>query len=356
MTRRILYIYPKRSAFIDRDLALLAQGYRIDDHELFKGPPWLLPWWLLMQFLFLIRHTSWKKDVICHFAGYHSVLPSLFSKRCFIILAGSDGASFPHINYGNFRKRLYGWATAFSVRHATRLLPVDASLVESEQTYDPSGPGRQGVKAFVTRLNTPWTVIPYGFDHEKWLADPHVSRDQQTIVCVASGTMPGNAVHYRKGIDLILAIAPLLPKLRFRVIGCPDPTAYAELPGNIEVLAPMNAFALRAAYSEAAFYLQPSIMEGFPNAVCEAMLCGCVPIVSNVAAMPHIVGSSGFKCMKRDAQALMNTIKEAHSDPSQKDRSIAARERILMKFTARHRLDALTMVLTEPDSPMAQRC
>ena len=55
---------------------------------------------------------------------------------------------------------------------------------------------------------------------------------------------------------------------------------------------------LKILYNESKFYFQLSNTEGFGVALCEAMLCGCVPIVSDVNFLPSIVGNSGFVLKK----------------------------------------------------------
>lgn len=343
----LLYLFPRPTVFVQRDLDMLAADFTVQQHALLRGPKVLLPFRLLAQLWFLILHKAWRHDIICHFAGYHSVLPTLMGRRCFIILAGSDGACFPSIRYGNFRKAIYGRATAFSVRHATCMLPVDDTLIGSEQDYDSASPRHQGVKAHVPGLRTPWKVVHYGFDTSYWTPDDSQHRDPLLFVCAASGAVPGSAVHFRKGVDLIIAAAELVPQARIVIAGSAAPEAYVELPPNVTVLGRLDGDAMRQLYRSAAFYMQPSMMEGFPNALCEAMLCGCVPLVSNVAAMPGIVGRIGHILIERNAHMLAELMRKAMHEPKVEveRRSHEARSHVVEKYPVQHRRELLLDVL-----------
>ncbi len=339
---------PRRSTFIKRDIETLSTRYDVRSHELLKGKTWSLPFRMLHQLAWLLMHAAWEREVICHFAGYHSLLPTLLCRRSFVILAGSDAACFPNIQYGNFRKPLYAWATRRSVRWSTRLLPVDNTLITAHQTYDPSAPANQGVKAFVPGLRTPHTVIPYGFDATIWQADPRLPREPALFVCVAAGALPGNAVHFRKGMDMLIEAAKRLPEATFIAVGSPEPSRYNGIPTNLRVEGKCTGAQLRGLFSTATFCLQVSIMEGFPNALCEGMLCGCVPVVSNITAMPSIVGDTGFICMHRQVDELVNALSKAITTPHAEiiRRSIAARARIAEHYSVEHRVNALLNVLS----------
>lgn len=345
----LLYCFPKRSTFIDRDIHALSARYHVPQHELNTGAAWLLPFRLLDQLAWLLLNRAWQHDVICHFSGYHSVLPSLIAKRCFIILAGSDCASIPGIRYGNHARILLGWATRFSARRATRLLPVHASLMKRTQAYADNVPREQGILAFAPDMTTPWTEIPYGFDGQFWCPDPSTPRSPDLFVCVTGPAAPNNRVHPLKGVDLLLQIAERLPQAQFQVVGLADTHAYSSAPSNVVFSGRVTPEQLRGIYRSASFYMQLSLSEGMPNALCEAMLCGCIPLVSNVASMPAIVEGVGHVLLRRDADHGMRACIHLLSIPIHERRRAAAqaRERIVHDFPMERRTKELLAQLAE---------
>lgn len=79
--------------------------------------------------------------------------------------------------------------------------------------------------------------------------------------------------------------------------------------------------------------------EGFPNALCEAMLCECVPIVSDVFSMPEIIESSGFVLKERNDELLDELIQTAISthDYELSSQGKFAREIISKKYNLENR-------------------
>lgn len=339
----LLYLFPKNSTFIARDVAELGAHFDVRTHELLRGPKWLLPWRLLLQFIWLLRNGAMGSTTVCHFSGYHAVLPAILAKHSLIILAGADCAAIPSIGYGNFNRRLLGWATGFAARHATRMLPISAHLIDHEQTYDPSIPMRQGIAAHVRDLTTPFTEVPYGFDASLWPEVPASTRLERCVVSITGPAAPGNTVHQLKGVDLLLEAARQLPDWTFVVIGVLDPEAYAGSPRNMDFVAWSAPEELKKRLASARFYAQLSMSEGFGNALCEAMLCGCIPVVSNVGAMPRIVGATGAVVMHRNAAEVVSALRMlAASDSNElENRSKAARSRIVDEFPLEKRRRSL---------------
>ena len=88
---------------------------------------------------------------------------------------------------------------------------------------------------------------------------------------------------------------------------------------------------MQALYDKHEFYIQISMSEGFPNAICEAMECNCIPIGSNVAAIPEIIGDTGFILYKRDIEKFKALLNEAMQS-DKKALAKKARERIMTKY------------------------
>lgn len=352
----LLYTFPSSSSFIQRDLDALSEHFDVRTHALLRGPRWLLPIRLISQFIWAVANRMWAHDVICHFSGYHAILPSLLAKRSFIILAGSDCAAVPAIGYGDHTRRMKGWASRYAAQHATRLLPVHASLISRTARYSTTVPEKQGIAAFAHGLKTPFTVVPYGFDPETWLPIAGVQRDTALFVCVCGPAAPGNRVHHIKGIDLILGLAEQLPNARFQLIGLADVHAYADAPPNLQTVGRVGGAELRVILSKASFYIQPSLSEGMPNALCEAMLCGCIPVVSDVASMPDIVGAVGTVLLHEDAALAAEACKQllALSAGERETIALQCRERIASRYAMSMRVKGLLDTL-QPDLSQAER-
>lgn len=289
------------------------------------------------------------RDIISHFAGHHSVLPTLLGFRTHIIIAGADACSFPGIGYGSFRKPWMRIAMAYSMRNASTLLPVHESLRRFKNTFSDFGPPEQGYSRFVHGLNATERPLPYGFDIKHW-----PSREARTTrsgaICIAMGASAGNPVHFRKGVDLIVEAARALPGLPFTVVGVTRTESYTGLPTNVRLIGRVNQPNLLELYQSHSIYLQPSVMEGFPNALCEAMLCGCLPVVSAITSMPSIVGDTGVIITERRPEALIAAIKALlEADPEEVEaRRKAARERIL-PYTMQRRLEGLLGAAGRPE-------
>ena len=96
-------------------------------------------------------------------------------------------------------------------------------------------------------------------------------------------------------------------------------------------------------YQRAKVYCQLSRYEGLPNALCEAMLCGCVPVGTRNNGIPIAIGDTGFYADYGDVKGTADAIARAMDAPPEKGEK--ARERIATGFRTEQRERALTELI-----------
>jgi glycosyltransferase involved in cell wall biosynthesis len=118
---------------------------------------------------------------------------------------------------------------------------------------------------------------------------------------------------------------------------------YKPQSSNIEVLGKETPASLVQRYNTHEFYLQLSSSEGFPNALGEAMACGCVPIGSAVGAIPEIIGYTGLLLERKELGTLQTLIQDWMAGKRQ---LTSPRARIERYFTYAHRRQLLLQALS----------
>lgn len=342
---KLLFIYKTPSSFVLKDRELLARNFEVRSFSFNPIHKLLTPLELIREKIFLLLHIWTCKAIVCEFADYHTLLPTLygklFNKPCYLILCGTECYSFPSINYGNHNKKLMSAATCFSIKNATHVMPVHKSMVLSNYTYSDSDYLQQGYKAFCKNVETPFTEINYGYDSKAFFfnQETKIKNSFLTVAVNAKGS-----TFYRKGIDLIIELAKRCPDYTFTLLGVKDELDHLQLTKNITLLPPVAHSELINYYSQHEFYLQLSIAEGFPNALCEAMLCECIPIGSDVFGIPDIIGDTGFILKKKDVALLRNVVAEAvKSDKVTLAKK--ARQQIMENFPEEKREEKLVAII-----------
>lgn len=265
-----------------------------------------------LQKLFLLRHIWQCNLVVVQFAGYHSLLPVLyakiFAKPCLIISGGTDAHYFPGIGYGNWQKNILKTFTALSFKWCTHIAPKHKSLMYSEYRYDHGEPAQQGILARLPQLKIAFTEITNGYDSAKWHCS--IQKKPNTFITV-SGAWQYSFQQQLKGIDLLLAAASSFPEAEFIILGVDNTNRISNPPPNVRIKHAVKNDELIDIFSRCEFYLQLSMAEGFPNSICEAMLCECIPIGSSVFSIPEIIGDSGYILHHRNAEELKQVIAQA---------------------------------------------
>ncbi|MBK7149260.1 MAG: glycosyltransferase family 4 protein [Bacteroidetes bacterium] len=310
--KTILFFYNHITTFVQKDIELLSDNFLVLPHDFYTDSKLATPFSFLKQKFFLLRHILGADVLLCQFAGYHSLLPALFArisgKKCFIVVGGTDAHNFPGIGYGNFQKRLLRLFTEWSYTLCTRILPKHKSLMLCDYEYDIVEPNKQGIYANIKNLKTPYTEVFNGYDAEQWKCN--LPKRKRTFITVSGGW--GFPFQYQlKGIDLVVNVAPHFPDCEFAILGVPNASLIQTKSDNVKILPPAKNSELSQIYSEFEFYLQLSMAEGFPNSLCEAMLCECVPVGSAVFSIPDIIGDSGFILRHRSEEELIDLIKTA---------------------------------------------
>lgn len=337
------------ASFIALDRTILSDQFEVIENTYAWEKKIRIPFFLIRQLFFLLKHSKKAEHIVVSFGGYWSLLPSIigkiYKKPVYIILHGTDCAAFKEINYGNIRKPILRTALKMSYKRASMLLPVSESLIYSENNYFFKDQTiKQGVQHFFPEITTKNRVISNAVDSEKWRILENFKRVEHRFI-----TVLGNGQFLRKGGFLILETAKKLPQFEFIFIGANPPVEIKTIPDNVKFLGRMNATELLDFYNTSKFYLQLSNFEGFGVALCEAMLCGCIPIVANTNDMPNIVKDTGYILKKRDSELLCRLLLEAHAHHKD-DLGIKARQNIVQNYSIGKRKSAIFDVLKQKSS------
>ncbi len=159
---------------------------------------------------------------------------------------------------------------------------------------------------------------------------------QEPSVLVAVG-----ALEKEKGFDILLQsvaqIAPRHPRLVLRIFGEGTQRDYleslrAELGLTRQVYLPGQVKNIFQQLSEADLFVMPSRIEGFGNALCEAMACGLPVIATDCMGPREIIrdGVTGVLVPVEDAKTLAQAISEL-LDNAERRRLLAAQAREIMR-------------------------
>lgn len=323
---RILFVYQAPMTFVLKDLKIL-QG----EHEVrpvrFRG---------LHDTPALVSGSIWADATFSWFGKLHSVFALLFSKvlgkKDVIVAGGDDVACEPEINYGMFAYWWKKWCPLFVFRYADLILSV--SEFNRWETI-------HNAKANPAKVK----LLYHGFDAAKWCAADGSAKDDLvlTVARVTDETLR------KKGLDLFVRSAEQLPDIPFAIVGPWQGPAITRLrdiaPPNVTFTGGLFGEALVRVYSRAKVYVQASMHESFGCSLAEAMLCECVPVVSRRAALPEVVGKSGYYVDHLTPEGLGEQIRAALLAPPSRGKQ--ARQRIQTMFPLETRREQLLGAVAE---------
>ncbi len=268
------------------------------------------------------------------FAGNHAfpavLISRILGKGAIVIVGGYDVAYEPEIKYGplTWSERLY---TKAALKYADKVLVVDPSL--KMDAIKNIGIDAQNFE-----------YLPTGYDSSKFISD---KAKETVVLTVASNSESWDRVRI-KGIDVFVECAKYIPDVRFLVIGTRGDALSGLMkiaPPNVEFIGQISQEELIGYYQKAKVYCQLSIREGLPNALCEAMLCECIPVGTERNGIPTAIGDTGFLVPNGDPLATAEAIGKALN--ASRDLGRKARQRIIDLFPEEKRELGLVQAIRE---------
>jgi glycosyltransferase involved in cell wall biosynthesis len=262
------------------------------------------------------------------YAGWIIFLSRLLGKPSIVVVAGVDASRDMEIDYGIWLNPGKARVVRYAFRKADRVLAVSPFLAGE-------------VKRLAEYDGGNVSFIPFGFDGDVWKPGLPARKLVTTVAsCESESRLK------KKGIDKLFEAARAMPDVPFRVIGMTRgllETIRPRVPQNVEIIPYIPRSELLPYLQESRVYTQPSYTEGLPNALCEAMLCGCIPVGTIAGGIPTAIGDAGFLVPYGDTPALVKALREALDAPE--DARLRAREHILREFPVRRREGELVSVI-----------
>jgi len=326
----ILFVYVNYSSFVKADFEILSTFANVTKYQ-FKPGKGIFKTGIevLKELIFLIFNGFKFDSVFVWFGDYHSMLPVLFAKlfrkKSFVVIGGYDVSTLSEYKYGSFSNPIRAFFTRNTFRFVDICFPVADALRKKLLVINP--------KANAETIATSVDAEKFNFsEYER----------PKTII-----TVSGTDNHQRlmvKGLDRFRELATCLPEFEFIIIGATDgvKSCFEPLPANLTLLPPQQFDQLAQHYEHASFYAQLSRSEGLPNALCEAMLCGCIPVGTNVGDIKITIGNAGLTIDDWKPEVLVDYIRLNHNNIQLRN---LARERIQMLYDPATRIERFRQLM-----------
>jgi glycosyltransferase involved in cell wall biosynthesis len=323
--RKVFFVHPKRSTFIQADMDILSQHFEIRSLDV-GGYKRSLKNKLVVGYR-LFRGTLWADVTFSWFADEHArgavQLSRLLGKPSIVVVGGYEVAKVPEIGYGSLLNPKKAKTVRYVLKNASSILAVS----------------RFTQKEIGSSSDTKRVELVYnGVDTE---AFKPIQPKESLVMTV--GEISRTTIRL-KGFRTFVESAAAIPGARFAVVG-PSPDGAADelkrvAPKNVEFVGFVPNERLREMYGKAKVYCQLSMYESFGMALVEAMSSGCVPVVADSGALPEVVGDTGFVVPVGDvvstSKAIQDALQHGNGDKARRrvkeSFSIEARERELVRI------------------------
>jgi glycosyltransferase involved in cell wall biosynthesis len=240
---------------------------------------------------------------------------------------------------------VYRWlmrsAAAYAGRHADVLRAVSRS---TRTQLESRMPGRPVVEVVT------WT------DLECFLARPALERSPEPIVLYAGTLVPRKGVHHL--VDAFARVVREVPRARLVLVGpTGNPTYAAALRSQVEAAGLGGRVAFLPAVSQAELaermrrawvFALPTLSEGLPRVVIEAMAAGTPVVATAVAGIPEVIdhGVTGYLVPAGDVASLASRLIELLRHPTRAAAmAVRARATVHDRFSTRSYVEGYARVL-----------
>ena len=319
----VLFVYVNYSSFVKADYEMLSSFANVTKYQ-FKPGKGLFKTGisLLKELIFLIFNGFKFDSTLIWFGDYHSLLPvlfaKLFGKKSFVVIGGYDVSTLSEYGYGAFANPLRAFFTRNTFKTMNLGLPVAEALRIKLLKIYPEAKAE--------------TIATICYPDKFTLTD--YDRPKRVI------TISSTESHQRlmvKGLDRFRELALRMPDFEFEIIGVSEKVKqyFEPIPANLILSPPLQYEELTQVYQGASFYAQLSRSEGLPNALCEAMLCGCIPVGTNVGDIQVAIGNAGCTIDEWNIDFLVEFIRLNHDKSEFRER---ARDRIIELYNPEKRI------------------
>ena len=318
--KKILLVSAIDAPFVQDDVGLLQKHFRLQK-QIGHG---------FLAILKIFIHILTCDVVFCWFASVYAFvsvfLSKMFGIKSIVVVGGVDAAKDKELGYGIWLNPWKAKLVRYVFKNASKILVVDPSLKESAvQLAHYEGKNIQ--------------YVATGYDANFWKP---LGEKEPIVLTVA--VVNDERTFRIKGIDLLLDVANKLPDVTFLLIGVNSNLVLKKRPPlNMKFIDKLPRKELLYYYQRAKVYCQPSRREGLPNALCEAMLCGCIPVATDVGGNPTAVGDTGILIPASNSEILTEAIKQALS--MDENMGIRARARIVSLFPREKRETEIVRII-----------
>ena len=329
MKKPILLIYVNFSSFVKADFEILSSFAMVTKYQFKPGKGIIATGIELIKELFFLVFKGYRyESIFIWFGDYHSLLPVLyakvFGKKSYIVIGGYDVSTLEEYKYGSFSHPIRAFFTRMTFKYVDICFPVAEALYKKLLRINPHA------KAEI--IATYADIAKFNFNE--------YSRSSRIIT--VSGTSNQQRLMV-KGLDRFREFATYLPEFEFLIIGVNDGVKkyFEPIPANLTLIPPQHFDNMVSYYQSASIYAQLSRSEGLPNALCEAMLCGCIPIGTDVGDVRIAIGETGLTVAEWNPESLAKFIRLNHNNRIRRDE---ARARILSIFNPKRRIERFNQI------------